>query len=184
MSLPNIITIGRILLVPLTIWLIVSQDFLAAFLVFIAAGISDGIDGFLAKRWGLRTELGAYLDPLADKLLLVSIYVSLGLFKFLPPWIVILVVSRDVMIVGAVILSWLVGRPIRVHTHWVSKVNTAGQIMLAGAVLAVLGLGLPDAGVVIWGSLAVAVLTVASGALYVRDWVHHMANGGSQKAGE
>ena len=88
MSLPNLITIGRILLVPLTIWLIVSGEYLLAFLAFIIAGISDGVDGFIAKRYDLKTQLGAYLDPLADKLLLVSIYVSLGLLHVMPAWLV------------------------------------------------------------------------------------------------
>ena len=75
MTIPNIITIGRFLLVPLTVWLIVTGHFGLAFFAFIAAGVSDAIDGFIAKRSGLATALGAYLDPLADKLLLVSIYV-------------------------------------------------------------------------------------------------------------
>ena len=80
-----------------------------AFLLFLAAGISDAVDGFLAKRFGMTTELGAYLDPLADKALIVSIYVTLGITGVIPRWLVILVVSRDIMIVGAVMLSWLVG---------------------------------------------------------------------------
>ena len=83
----------------------------AAFLLFLAAGISDAVDGFLAKRFGMTTELGAYLDPLADKALIVSIYVTLGITGVIPRWLVILVVSRDIMIVGAVMLSWVVGQP-------------------------------------------------------------------------
>ncbi len=85
----NLITIGRILLVPLTIWLIVSGEFLLAFVVFIIAGLSDAIDGFLARRLMMHTELGRILDPLADKLLLDSIYVTLGFLKFMPAWLVI-----------------------------------------------------------------------------------------------
>ena len=104
-NLPNAITIARILAVPLMIWLIVSGDYLAAFWVFVLAGISDGVDGFIAKRFGLQTELGAYLDPLADKLLLVSIFVSLGMLRVLPAWVVILVVSRDILIVGGQIID-------------------------------------------------------------------------------
>ncbi len=76
------------------------------------AGISDGVDGFIAQRYALKTELGAYLDPLADKLLLVTIYVSLGLLQVMPAWLVILVVCRDVLIVGAVLLS-CVDKPVR-----------------------------------------------------------------------
>jgi cardiolipin synthase (CMP-forming) len=177
MSLPNLITIARILVVPLTIWLIVTGQYALAFLAFLAAGVSDGIDGFIARRFGLRTELGAYLDPLADKLLLVSIYLALGIRDQMPAWLVILVASRDVLIVGAVILSWLLKKPVELRPSMVSKVNTAGQIVLAGVVLAVLGLGLNTAGLLVAGYLAVAALTVTSGALYMLGWIKHMANG-------
>ena len=178
MSLPNLITIGRILLVPLTVWLIVSGDFLLAFLVFITAGVSDAVDGILARRLNLRTELGGYLDPLADKLLLVSIYVTLGFQRQLPAWLVILVASRDIMIVGAVILSWLMDKPISVKPLMVSKANTVAQIMLAGIVLAVLGFDLAVEPLLAAGYITVAALTVASVAFYMVEWVGHMANGG------
>jgi cardiolipin synthase (CMP-forming) len=178
-SVPNLITIARILLVPLTIWLIVSGEFIWAFAVFLTAGISDGVDGFLARRYKLKTELGAYLDPLADKLLLVSIYVTLGFLKLLPAWLVILVASRDVLIVGAIMLSWIMDKPVAVSPLMTSKVNTVGQIILAGAVLAALGLELKLQPMLMAGSFIVACLTIASGALYMREWVRHMANGNS-----
>ena len=79
MSIPNLITLGRILLVPVVIWAITSDEMRIAFVLFLAAGISDAVDGFLAKRFGMTSELGAYLDPLSDKALIVSIYVALGL---------------------------------------------------------------------------------------------------------
>ena len=142
MSLPNIITIGRIILVPFTIWLMVTGKFHLAFAAFIIAGISDGVDGFIAKRFNQTTRLGAYLDPLADKLLLVSIYLALGFLGTIPSLLVIIVVSRDVMIVGAVILSWVLDKPIEMKPLWISKINTAGQILLAGTVLGALGLGM------------------------------------------
>ena len=84
MSIPNLITLGRILLVPVLVWAIISGEMQLAFLLFLAAGISDAVDGFLAKRFGMATELGAYLDPLADKVLIVSIYVALGITDALP----------------------------------------------------------------------------------------------------
>ena len=135
------------------------------------------MDGYIARRFNQRTELGAYLDPIADKALLVSIYVSLGLLKFIPAWLVILVVTRDVLIVGAVILSWVLGQPIIVAPSMASKVNTAGQIVLAGVVLGVLGLKIDLHPVLSLGFIAVAILTFGSGALYMRDWLYHMANG-------
>src|SRR5436853_1154071 len=94
------------------VWSIMNGWMLAAFLLFLAAGISDAVDGFLAKRFGMTSEFGAYLDPLADKALIVSIYIALGISETLPRWLVILVVSRDIMIVAAVMLSWFAGRPV------------------------------------------------------------------------
>jgi len=176
-TIPNIITIGRILLVPLTIWLIFTSQFLIAFIVFLAAGISDAVDGFIAKRYGLTTELGAYLDPLADKLLLVSIYVSLSILSTLPLWLVILVVSRDILIIGAVMLSWVLDKPVQMRPLWISKFNTTAQILLAGMILAVLGLG-ANLGIFTTAAVyGVGALTVLSGAAYMREWVRHMANG-------
>ncbi len=180
MNLPNLITIARILLVPVTVWLIISQAFGLAFLAFIVAGISDGVDGAIARRWGWRSELGAYLDPLADKALLVSIYVTLGMLKFLPAWLVILVVSRDILIVGAVILSWLMDKPLRMQPLMISKVNTAAQIVFAGVVLGALEFAIGFEPYVTAGMILVAVLTFASGALYLHQWLRHMANGGTR----
>ena len=145
MSIPNLITLARILLVPILIWAITSGEMRIAFLLFLAAGVSDAVDGFLAKRFGMATELGAYLDPLADKTMIVSIYVALGVADALPRWLVILVVSRDVMIVGAVILSWVMDKPVALKPLMVSKLNTVAQITLALVVLAGLGFNL-DAG--------------------------------------
>jgi cardiolipin synthase len=178
MNLPNLITVARILLVPVTVWLIINEQFLLAFLAFIAAGISDAVDGYLAKRLNQATELGAYLDPVADKALLVSIYVTLGLREHLPAWLVILVVSRDVLIVGGMLLAWLIGRPIQIRPLVVSKVNTVGQILLAGTVLGILGFGYQGADIIALGSLAVGILTVGSGAVYLRDGLRHLADGG------
>jgi cardiolipin synthase len=173
-SIPNLITLARILLVPVVIWAISSGEMRIAFLLFLAAGMSDAIDGFLAKRFGMATELGAYLDPLADKTMLVSIYVALGIAEAIPRWLVILVVSRDVMIVGAVILSWLVDKPVALKPLLVSKLNTVAQIALALLVLATLGLGF-HAEAVTTGLIAlVAALTLLSVAFYVAAWVRHM----------
>ena len=141
-NIPNTLTLGRILLVPLLVWLIIDQKMFAAFLLFMAAGISDAADGYLAKRYGWHTELGAYLDPIADKALLVTIYVTLGVAGHLPVWLVLAVVSRDILIVGAVMLAWMMSRPVIVKPLLISKTNTFAQILLAGVVLAKLGLGL------------------------------------------
>ena len=139
MSIPNLITLGRILLVPVVVWAIASGAMRIAFLLFLAAGVSDAVDGFLAKRFDMATELGAYLDPLADKALIVSIYVTLGINEAIPRWLVILVVSRDILIVGGMMLSWLVGKPLTIRPLLVSKLNTVAQIVFACVVLGSLG---------------------------------------------
>ncbi|HEV2955032.1 MAG TPA: CDP-alcohol phosphatidyltransferase family protein [Xanthobacteraceae bacterium] len=177
MSIPNLITLARILSVPVMVWAIMNGWMLAAFLLFLAAGVSDAVDGYLAKRFGMTSELGAYLDPLADKALIVSIYVTLGVSGEIPRWLVILVVSRDIMIVGAVLLAWLVGKPLPMKPLPVSKLNTAAQIVFAGIVLATLGLRFEAGWVVSAAMAAVTLLTLVSIAAYVREWVRHMGSG-------
>lgn len=174
-NLPNLISLMRLLLVPLTIWLIISDAYGWAFITFMVAGLSDGIDGFIARRFDWRTKLGAYLDPLADKALLVSVYVTLGFLKELPAWLVIIVVSRDALIVGAVVLSRLMDHPVHVVPLMVSKVNTLAQISFAVAVLGVAAAGRPLGALVEYGSIPVALLTVLSGAAYLNAWLRHMA---------
>ena len=174
LSIPNFITIARILLVPVVVWAIGSGQMLIAFILFLIAGVSDGVDGFLAKRFGMASELGAFLDPLADKVLLVSIYVTLGIADALPRWLVILVVSRDLLIVGGIMVSWLVDKPIAVKPHFVSKLNTGAQIILAGLVLGLLGLRLDWGWVTPLAIAVVTILTLLSAALYVAEWIRHM----------
>lgn len=176
MNLPNSLTLGRIVSVPLVVWLIIDHEMLAAFLLFLLAGLSDAADGYLAKRFGWHTELGAYLDPIADKALLVSIYVTLGLAGHLPVWLVIAAVSRDILIVGAVVLSWMLSRPLTVKPLLISKANTLSQIVLAGIVLGELGLGLgldPIVSVLVW---VTGALTILSAAAYFWAWLKHMAS--------
>ncbi len=179
MSLPNLISIARILLVPLTVWFIISDAYGFAFLSFVVAGISDGADGYIARRYDLRTELGSYLDPVADKALLVSVYITLGFLAVLPAWLVILVVSRDVLIVGAFILSWLMDRPVKVRPSMLSKINTTAQIVLVVMVLGAIELAFSLEPWLPAGMGLVAVLTATSGAHYLSEWVRHMANGRS-----
>lgn len=163
------------ILVPVVFWLLVSGRIEAAFVLFVVAGISDAVDGYLAKRFHLQTELGAYLDPLADKLLIVSIFVALGVLGELPSWLVIGVVSRDLLIVMAVVLSWLLDNPVHIKPLIVSKINTVTQILLAAAVLADEGFGLGIADIrtaLVW---AAALSTVASLIAYMQAWLAHMA---------
>ena len=175
MNIPNIITLGRIILVPVIIWAIASNQMEIAFAIFVIAGVSDAVDGFLAKRFNMTSELGALLDPLADKALLVSIYVALGIWGAMPRWIVILVVSRDIMIVAAVIVSWLFEKPVAMKPLMVSKLNTVAQVGLAALVLASLAFGFAPTpyDIILMG--LVTVFTLVSVSLYLVEWVRHMS---------
>lgn len=182
LNLPNLITIGRILLVPVMVWAIAGHEMRIAFGLFLIAGISDAVDGFLAKRFNMASELGAYLDPLADKAMIMSIYVALGITEAIPRWIVILVVSRDLLIVGGVMLAWILGNPMKVKPLWVSKLNTVAQIVYAAVVLGTLAFEI-DARIVLAALIVcVAALTLLSIGFYLRNWVRHMGMAG-EKAG-
>lgn len=174
-SIPNIITLCRILLVPIIVWAIASSQMEIAFVVFVIAGISDAVDGFLAKRFDMTSELGALLDPLADKALLVSIYIALGIWGAIPRWIVILVVSRDLMIVAAVIVSWLFDKPVAMKPSMVSKLNTVAQVAFAALVLGSLGFGVNPSpyDLILMG--LVTIFTLSSVFLYLVEWIRHMS---------
>lgn len=176
MNLPNAITITRFLLVPVVVWAIASHQMQIAFWLFAAAAISDMIDGFLAKRFRMASELGAHLDPLADKAMLVSIYVMLAVAGTLPLWLVIAVVSRDLMILAAIMVSWLMDKPPEIRPLMVSKVNTLAQFLLAALVLATGAFGIDPGQALTLGIVAVGVLTGLSAAAYLLLWTRHMAS--------
>ena len=167
LNIPNMITLARLLAVPVTIWLILNNFILTAFWLFVTAGVSDAIDGYLAKRWDQVTEFGKYLDPVADKALLASIYITLGVQGHLESWLVIMVVFRDVMIVGAVILYQTMIRGLEMDPLFISKVNTVAQIVLAALVLGSRGFDV-DTGLFSEMMIGiVAVTTLISGLSYV-----------------
>lgn len=173
--IPNAISLARLLAVPVTIYLILESQYQSAFWLFAAAGISDAVDGVLAKRLGVVSEIGAYLDALADKALLVGVYVALGVEGHLELWLVILVVFRDILIVGGAILFRLLTRTLTMQPLMVSKVNTVTQIVLAAVVLGRLGLDIAIDEVVVVLVYAVAATTLASGGAYLIDWTRRAA---------
>ncbi len=177
LTVPNFITIARLLSVPLIVWLMITDRFTEATVLFVMAGLSDAADGFIAKRFGAASELGAYLDPIADKALLVSVFVTLGFKGALPAWLIVLAVSRDILIIGGILLAYLLSNPMEVRPLWVSKMNTAAQIILIALVL-----GAQSGAAIFQPLLAASVLvaaglTVASAAAYLVEWVRHMAGG-------
>lgn len=165
-TLPNMITFARLCAVPMAVWLVLQEYFASAFWLFAAAGASDAIDGWLARRRG-TSFVGALLDPVADKALLVTMYVTLAAVHVLPDWLAILVVFRDAVIVGGVAVLALLGQPLIIRPLMISKVNTALQIVLVAMALLLAGLGMAAPRTVqalIW---AVAASTFTSGAAYV-----------------
>lgn len=183
MTLPNFITIARLIGVPLIVWLMIADRYVEATVLFILAGLSDAADGFIAKRFNASSELGAYLDPVADKAMLVSVFVTLGFKGVLPAWLIVLVVSRDLFIIGGMLLAYVLASPMPVKPLWVSKVNTVAQIVLIAFMLAERsGVGILQPFITVT-VLAVAFLTIASAAAYLVEWVRHMAGGPGHVSG-
>ena len=170
-SMPNLISLARLFAVPLMVWLIVAGEMTVAFWVFVAAGISDAVDGFIAKRFDAITTFGSYIDPLADKALLVSCFVALGIEGQIANWLVILVVFRDVVIIGGAILAVPLGRPVIMRPLFISKLNTTTQIILVALVLAEIGVGVHEAKLIVLMQYIVAATTLASGIGYAYRYV-------------
>ena len=166
LTLPNLITVARLCAVPAAIYLVLHGLFSEAFWLFLGAGVSDAIDGWLARRRG-PTYVGAVLDPVADKALLVAMYVVLSVVHVLPDWLAILVVFRDVLIVGGVLVLNMLGQPPPIRPLLISKLNTVMQIALVAVALLLAGSGHHAdivLGILIW---AVAATTLISGGAYV-----------------
>nr|WP_294501265.1 CDP-alcohol phosphatidyltransferase family protein [uncultured Rhodopila sp.] len=162
----NIITFARLCAVPLAFWMMLDHRIDQAFFLFVAAGLSDALDGWLARRYG-GNSIGAMMDPVADKALLVTMYITLAAVGVLPDWLAILVVFRDVVIVGGVVILFVMGHAVAIKPLYISKLNTVLQILLVAVSLLEggFGLGLPILRMLlIW---FVAATTLASGAAYV-----------------
>ncbi len=173
LNIPNIISIGRLLAVPVIVWMLLRQFHLAAFYAFVVAGLSDAVDGFIARRFNARSRLGRYLDPIADKVMLVSVFVTLGIAGMLPSWLVILVVSRDVLIIGGVLLSYTLSVPVTINPIFISKANTTAQITLVAVILGQKAFAI-EGNAIIWLDTALIVLTalttILSGIAYLIGW--------------
>jgi cardiolipin synthase len=139
LNLPNFLTLIRIIAIPVFLVLLASHLYFDALLVFVLGGLTDALDGFLARRMNQKTSLGAVLDPIADKLLLMSSFIMLGMMGALPLWLVVLVVSRDaVILIGYVTISFLAGAAPEVQPTLSGKLSTAFQLLTIGVVLAML----------------------------------------------
>lgn len=168
MNLPNLITLTRLLSVPLIVSLILSHQLVAAFVFFTLAGLSDALDGFLARIFKSRTTLGAYLDPIADKALLVGVFTALGHTGLVDIWIVVLVVFRDVLIIGGIILLFLFKNNVEMKPLMISKINTLVQLTYALFILSQVDSFLNSPYLSVVFSYIVVVTTVLSGFIYVK----------------
>lgn len=168
--LPNAISLMRIALVAPILWYIAEGRFALALVLFFIAGFSDGVDGWLAKRFDWGTRLGALLDPVADKLLVAGSFVMLTITGHIPAWLTAIVVFRDVVIVGgAMLYSWLVA-PIEGEPTRISKLNTALELLLILFVLSKAAYDWPaDISITVLGA-AVLATVVISGVDYVWSW--------------
>ena len=171
LTAPNLVTLGRLCAVPLAFWLVLEQRLELAFFLFLLAGLSDAVDGWLARRYG-GNSIGALLDPVADKALLVTMYVTLAVVRELPDWLAILVVFRDLLIVGGVIALGVLGQPVLIRPLYVSKINTALQIVLVAAVLCPRDFHLTPPTLITALIWTVAVSTLVSGVAYVFTVAH------------
>lgn len=169
-DLPNLITIMRVLLVAPLVWYLAVERYSAALAVALVAGVSDALDGFLAKRYGWESRIGGILDPIADKLLLVGSFVMLGLAGLIPVWLVALVLLRDFVIVaGATLFQALIAR-LEPEPSPLSKINTAFQILLVLVVLLAQIVAAMPEGLVSALVIMTALTTVVSGVHYVWAW--------------
>jgi cardiolipin synthase len=176
MTIPNLITTIRIILAPIFIIFILDERFPSALVVFILAGISDAADGLIARIFNQKSELGAYLDPLADKILLIGAFVVLPVKHFVPPWLSVVVITRDVMILLGVLIIFLNNSNFTIKPSVLSKLTTCLQITtvfvaLAQSIFHVLSI---FSDYLFW---ITGILTISSGLHYMRYWFRMMGEG-------
>lgn len=170
MNVPNTISLFRLCSVPVFIWMLSRQQLEWAFWLFGLAAVSDALDGIIAKHFNQRTKLGGFLDPLADKALLVSAFVMCAFIGLLPLWLVLLVVFRDLVIIAGAVVFETVTRSLQMEPLLISKLNTLTQICL---IIAVLGHAIsivPYRHIVVLLQFAVAATTLTSGIAYIVIW--------------
>ena len=165
-NIPNILTITRILLAPLFVILLLKQMYIMALLVFIVAGISDALDGLIARYFNQRTALGAFLDPIADKILLMASFISLAVLMIIPGWLAVIVISRDVLIVTGVGVLAITNIKFEVRPSFISKCTTVAQLVMIILALLSLEFSVLRSMVNILGWVT-AALTVISGFHYI-----------------
>lgn len=174
MNIPNLLTLFRILLVPIFVTLLIYGQTFYAFLAFILAGVTDALDGFIARVFNQKTVLGAYLDPIADKLLLVTSYIVLAIIDIIPPWLAVLVISRDIFIMIGVAILFLNHKPIEIRPTLLGKVSTFMQLATVVIALSVVQPVLALQPFLVLSIYLAAALTLLSGFHYTYRWIKEM----------
>jgi len=169
-DIPNVISFLRILLTIPVVWALLEQQFLIALILFFVAGFSDALDGFLAKQFHWQTKLGGMIDPLADKILLVSAFLCLGGLGLLPPWLVVLVILRDLLIVSGVLVYTLQVGQFNAEPSLISKLNTLLQIVLVLIVVLNQDIFLIQNNLIEITIYSVAITTLLSAIGYLVEW--------------
>lgn len=167
---PNLLTLARIGMVPWLVVLLQQQDYGLSLAVFVIAGVSDGLDGYIANKYNAKTKLGAILDPLADKALLVSSYIMLSLMEIIPFWLVVTVVFRDVVIISGYLIMEIFFGEVKMQPLRISKVNTVVQIAFIVIVLLSLAFELNLTTIINLSAYTVFLTSVSSGVAYVYIW--------------
>jgi cardiolipin synthase len=175
--LPNLLSALRLLAAPFAAWLILSGHDTASLLVFAAAGLSDGLDGFIARRWGFASDFGAWLDPAADKLLMLLCFTALYAVHAVPFWLVVVVVGRDVLFALAWVLIKLLGLGLPTPTLFVGKVSTGVQVIYILTVLLLLALDMDAPRLALALAWACAVFTLLAGAAYAAVMLRGLLTG-------
>ncbi len=168
--IPNVLTVLRLLLVPPIAWALLQQSYVLALALFLTAGVSDGVDGFLARSFNWQSQFGATLDPIADKLLMITTFFCLAWLGHLPWWLFALILGRDILITGGAVAYQWVTHSLEMHPLLLGKLNTALQIVLVLSLLMHLAFDLLSAK---WLAILIAMMalsTVISGAAYVLTW--------------
>jgi len=175
--LPNLLTALRLCAAPFTAMLILDERYGAALLVFAFAGLSDALDGYLARRLSPGSRFGVYLDPAADKLLMLASFVTLTMVGAVPLWLTALVIARDIAIIGAIGIAWLFALPLKIEPLNIGKIGTVAQVAFIGIVLILRAFTFVEPAVVLAGAITTAAVTVASWAAYARAWFRALALG-------
>jgi len=176
MTIPNLITTLRIILVPIFIIYLINGKFLAALTVFILAGLSDGADGLVARLLNQKSRLGSYLDPLADKFLLIAAFVALAAKDVIPAWLTVTVITRDILILLGVLILFLNKQNFMIRPSILSKITTCLQLGTVFLVLAKNHIQL-FSGMIPSVYVVTGIFTITSGLHYMRSWFRMMGEG-------